>query len=122
MSYKDKQKQREYQRNWLKDQRVLYMKDKSCFICGIKENLNIHHVDKFQKVSHNVWSWRKDKREKELEKCIILCEYHHREHHAEEMKKHGLSCYQKRGCRCEICRLAKSKQNKRFRNKQACMV
>lgn len=79
MPYKDKAKQKEYQRTWMARRREAFFKDKSCVICGTKLDLELDHIDPGQKVSHNIWSWNEDRRSKELAKCQVLCETHHAE-------------------------------------------
>lgn len=114
MGYTDKEKQREYQRNWKANRRAEYLKDKSCVRCGSTKDLEVDHIDPSQKVSHNVWSWTEAKRNAELAKCQILCNKCHNDKtqkHREDNMVHGLSMYRNRNCRCDICKAAKSEDN-----------
>jgi hypothetical protein len=88
-----------------------------CKQCGSAERLHAHHEDPTQKISHNVWSWRPERRIAELAKCIALCQRCHIEHHAAQWRKpHGLKTY-RRGCRCEICRAARLHQSQSYRTR-----
>lgn len=73
MGYKDPDKQREYQRQWKAARRAEFFKDKVCVRCGSTKNLELDHIDRSTKVSHNIWSWSKKRREAEIEKCQVLC-------------------------------------------------
>lgn len=65
----------------------LYKSTLSCKICNEKESccLDFHHLDPTQKdktlssISH---AWGKERLEKELNKCIVLCSNCHRKVHA----------------------------------------
>ncbi|ASR75515.1 HNH endonuclease [Streptomyces phage Mildred21] len=72
---------REYQRKWVADRRAAGIEylGGSCRICGATENLNVDHKDASTKVDHRIWSWAWDRALKELDKCQLLCEKHHRE-------------------------------------------
>lgn len=87
MPYESNSKQREYQRQWMQDKRAKYFEGKKCKKCESTLNLELHHLDPSKKESHRIWSWRQDKLEAEMSKCIILCrECHQLEHgkHQEE--------------------------------------
>lgn len=73
MPYKDKEKQKEFQRKWVAKRRYEFFKDKTCTVCGSDKELQLDHVDPNTKSSHKIWSWKEDKRNNELEKCQILC-------------------------------------------------
>lgn len=73
MPYKDKVKQREYQRKWKAKRRAEFFEGKCCEECGGAENLELHHEDRSKKESHKIWSWSKERREAELAKCVVLC-------------------------------------------------
>jgi len=79
-----KEKRREYGRAWMRKRREAWFKDKTCSSCGSSDRLEIHHPDPEKKISHRVWSWSKQRRDKELSKCIVLCEICHKK----ETKKH----------------------------------
>lgn len=73
MPYRDPDVQRKYQREWIRKRRQEYLKGKVCRDCEGTEALELHHVDPATKVSHRIWSWRKERREAELAKCVVLC-------------------------------------------------
>jgi 5-methylcytosine-specific restriction endonuclease McrA len=120
MSYKDPDKQRQYQRERNARIRAEYLKDKSCKVCDTKKLLEVDHIDPKKKVSHKVWSWSKEKREKELKKCQILCRKHHQDKTSAYRKskmKHGtLGMYKGAKCRCVPCRKANSTYEQNRRN------
>ena len=107
MPYKDENKQRDYQKNWVRKRRREYFSNKYCKSCGSNEILQIHHRDPEQKVSHSIWSWKKEKRDKELEKCDILCRKCHQSIHHPRTATHGtITMYKRYRCRCDDCRKA----------------
>lgn len=73
-----KEKQREYQREWIAARRSAFFEDKSCASCGSVENLEIDHIDPKTKVASAIWSWRQERRDQELSKCQVLCHSCHR--------------------------------------------
>ena len=77
-----------YIRRWerLKEQAIAD-KGGRCEICGYdryRGALDFHHVDPTQKGAEwtTVKKWSKDRRNKELAKCVLLCSNCHREVHA----------------------------------------
>ena len=116
MPYKDKDKQREYQRIWHAKRRHSYFCDKCCKHCGSKEKLELHHLDPSKKEHHSIWSWSEKRRNLEIEKCIVLCKGCHYKAHG---KRLGRTCGRvatyKYGCRCELCVVANSEYCKRRR-------
>ena len=72
------QAKRDYQRKWLQARRDDWFADKSCVDCGSTENLELDHVDPFLKISHKIWSWSKQRRTKELLKCVPRCSACHK--------------------------------------------
>ena len=105
MPYKDKDKQREYQLEWMKNRRYKYLGGRSCEQCGSDYRLNIHHVNPEDKTSHCIWSWSEARIEAELEKCIILCDKCHRQLHNPRTVAHGtITRYKNHKCRCDDCR------------------
>ena len=74
MGYVDKEKQKEFQREWLKKRRAKWLSENGpCKKCGTWENLHVHHKDPKLKISHRVWSWAETRRLAELAKCEVLC-------------------------------------------------
>jgi hypothetical protein len=127
--YRDLDKKRKTQREWVAARRAEWFnKNGPCKHCGSALNLELHHVDRSQKKSHSVFSWSKERRDKELEKCIVLCSVCH----ALETKKqwatdidlqreihhiHGTNTEYRRGCRCEPCKQAKYLEIAKYRGK-----
>ena len=110
MSYKNKDTQRKYQRDWINARRNKYLGGKSCEYCGSDYHLNIHHVNPEEKTGHSIWSWKLKRLEEELAKCIILCEKCHLKlHHPRTAKCGSLTMYKKYKCRCDDCRKANAR-------------
>lgn len=70
--------QREYARQWMAARRAAWFEGKICEECGSTKNLELDHRDPTMKVTHRVWSWRKERREAELAKCRTLCQECHK--------------------------------------------
>jgi hypothetical protein len=105
MAYSDRQKQREFQREWLQRRRNDWLDENGpCQHCGSTDQLEVHHLDPKQKVEHRIWSWATDRREAELGKCEVLCRPCHIATFAPP-KLHTRATYN-RGCRCDKCRAA----------------
>lgn len=116
MGYKDRNKQREYQRlrnaairkEWLDVHGP-------CVKCGSERELQVDHIDPRLKISHNVWSWTPERREAELAKCQVLCYACHKLKTKAEHKargRHGtVNMYRRHKCRCDLCVKAKSIEN-----------
>lgn len=107
----DVEKRREYHRNWLRLRRKSFFDGKFCVNCNSTENLELDHIDPNTKVSHNIWSWSKERREEEIAKCQVLCKTCHLNKTIEQSLRkpitHGNSGYD-RMCRCEVCKSAHS--------------
>lgn len=94
-------------------------------VSGATENLQADHIDPAQKsarikaVSHNVWSWAKEKRDAELSKCQVLCEPCHQEKTAAwyaARRQHGtVAMY--RYCKCPKCCAANTAQRREQRRR-----
>jgi len=105
MAYKDKEKQKEYQRKWIAKKRLTIdlnkhyrdikrnflkdIKDKlSCMHCDESENicLDFHHRDPSSKVKSVsqmvVFKFSDEKILEEIDKCDVICANCHRKHHA----------------------------------------
>ena len=70
---KNKKAQREYQRKWKAARRASWFEGKCCVKCGSTDRLEIDHIDPKTKVSNQIWTWSKHRRDEELGKCQILC-------------------------------------------------
>lgn len=79
MPFKDPERQREYQREWVRSRRDSFFSDKACERCGSTNRLELDHRDPKTKVSHNIWSWSDDRRSKEIAKCQVLCNSCHQD-------------------------------------------
>lgn len=73
MPYKDRTRQIEYQREWMRRRREEFFGDKRCANCGSRKRLELDHVKSREKVSHRIWSWAPARRAAELAKCQVLC-------------------------------------------------
>lgn len=117
-----KEAQREYARQWIAKRRAEWLTANGpCCQCGSWDNLEIDHVDRAQKVTHTVWSWRQERRDTELAKCQVLCHSCHCRKtlsagdHLRKVPRpkqttfrHGtLNGYTRWKCRCVDCREAK---------------
>lgn len=117
MPYKDKDKQREYQRKRAAKARAAWLTGKKCVNCGATKKLEVDHIDPSQKRSHKVWTWSQGKREEELAKCQVLCFWCHK------LKTHGPLAhgtrrrYRGHGCRCVECKAAISAHKRKYRHK-----
>lgn len=88
MPYKDNDRRREYQRAWVRKNRQSWISNNGpCAACGSLENLEVDHIDRTKKETHKVWSWSKKRRDRELNKCQVLCETCHKEKTAKETSK-----------------------------------
>lgn len=119
MSYKDINKQREYQRIYNKEKRENWIKSRGpCKNCESDKNLEIHHLDpnKKRKIS---WSMNPLWLMRELSKCIILCKGCHKiETKKQRIRNlvHGTKTGYDYGCRCKECTEATVKQKQERRN------
>lgn len=111
---KTKEEQREYQRKWRAARREEYFKGKACVKCGSTDRLELDHIDRKTKVSHNIWSWSEVRRNEELAKCQVLCYTCHKAKTKTENEifVHGTSVmYRNHKCRCELCVTYKQTEN-----------
>jgi len=122
MPYKDKEKQKEYQREWYeKRRREWILANGPCTKCGSWDNLEVDHKNPEEKLCSpkHIWSRSDEFRELELKKCQVLCEECHRNKTNGELSRdviHGTySGYTHYKCRCELCRRAKSIYAKNLR-------
>jgi 5-methylcytosine-specific restriction endonuclease McrA len=94
MVYKDKEKKKKYQRDWVAYRRDCYFADKSCTQCGSTEKLELDHIEQKGKVTSSIWSWSKVMREKELAKCQVLCHDCHKKKTRTQISKLTLKQYE----------------------------
>lgn len=64
---------RNHHRVWVANRRKEWFVGKFCAACHSITNLELDHIDPSTKISHNVWSWTKKRRDDELAKCQVLC-------------------------------------------------
>lgn len=104
MGYKDKEKQRQYQKewhaknkrgkseqtSWLKRKEMIKnAKDKPCHICNVKYDsvaMDLHHIDpniKDSGITKLAKSASYAKLQEEIDKCVVLCANCHRLLHAD---------------------------------------
>lgn len=121
MPYKDYERRRTYAREWIQERRNQWFKENGpCQECGSWINLELDHIDPKTKVSHRVWSWSEERRNKELAKCQALCRQCHKRKTIDSLPKtdHGRAAmYQNYKCRCELCRHWKQISDAKYRNK-----
>lgn len=89
-----------------------------CVQCGVTKYLEFDHIDPKQKsfVISNCTLVSKERLDKELEKCQLLCEKCHWEKHSARNNHGTLGCA--RYCKCNLCRKVKSDYNKEYNKKQ----
>lgn len=122
MPYKDPEAQRQYmrdyQRKWIAARREAFFADKACVDCGSTDRLELDHRDPSMKKTSVIWSWAEVRRQEEIAKCDVRCYDCHRERHYALLRSHGIGRYQS-GCRCAICKSAKSAALKRETRRRA---
>lgn len=107
---------RKLQREWLKARRESWITANGpCSSCGSNNSLQVDHIDRKTKISHRVWSWRRERREQELAKCQVLCDKCHKLKSKLEAQNylrkvsHGTPHeYLRHRCRCSDCKNAYS--------------
>lgn len=119
---RDKEKQRKWQREHLARIRAEWLEANGpCSKCGSSEQLEVDHINPELKISHNVWSWKAERRAAELAKCQVLCNTcHKKKTAADRMPSHGTdSRYTHYRCKCEPClaahRIANARRRERAR-------
>lgn len=121
MPYKDKDLQKKYQREWTSARRAAFFAGRACGKCGSTDRLELDHITRIGKIEHRIWSWSDEKRNAETAKCQVLCYSCHKKKTASETHaklEHGVTMYETYGCRCVVCRSAKSEKNRRYRDSQ----
>lgn len=125
--YKDKERQREFQRNWIVSKRTEYFAGKVCASCGSTKELELDHIDPTKKKYNPALLWgmsvNNPSRIEELAKCQVLCVECHKNKTIKEMPithgwtpyQHGTSKTYDRGCRCVLCKGRKSVTMKQYR-------
>lgn len=122
MAYKNRDSQREFARKWRLARREEWFSNNGpCRRCWSTEKLRVYYPDISDKVEHRLWSWKKDRRDEELRKCVVLCQecwFMVRNYIHISQRKHGtVLMYDKGGCRCQPCRDAHAAKMRLFRGK-----
>jgi len=86
MPYKNKDEQRTFQKEWLRNRRKRFFSGKKCKRCGSTSNLTLHHRDHDKKVDHHIWSWAPERFWAEVKKCDVLCNSCHEKQNSKENK------------------------------------
>lgn len=102
----------------MKARRKIWFDQNGPCSCGSTENLELHHKDPSKKITHQIWTWAEDRFIQEADKCIVLCKNCHIDLHRQQNRKHGLSAYNKRKCRCDICKAARARAKVRWAAKK----
>src|ERR1700752_1314606 len=73
--WKDQDKKRAYQREWVRKRREEYIARRggACEKCGCTVDLEFHHTKPLVKVTHRIFSYSRKRIEKELSTCLLLC-------------------------------------------------
>lgn len=113
---------KEYQRNWMRSRRQEWIEANGpCKHCGSSKDLEVDHIIPALKTMNasSIWSRTEEVRLKELQNCQVLCKVCHLKKTLAERPKpeHGTAHrYNNHKCRCEPCKLAKSKKEMKRRN------
>jgi hypothetical protein len=97
------------------ERRQHYLAGRDCSRCGSSLDLQFHHRDPLEKVGNinSMLSWSRNTLEAEIAKCDVLCASCHQQHHRPEVT-HGITGYNKRGCRCLLCKQGKREVDRRY--------
>lgn len=115
---KDKEYMRNYMREYSAKRRLKALEYLGgvCVDCGLKDGLEIHHIDpetkSFTLASgwHHAW----DKIVVELQKCEVLCDSCHKNRH-KVVHQHGDVRKYWQGCKCASCKLAFAQYHKAWK-------
>lgn len=91
-----------------------------CVRCETTENLEFDHIDPKKKLYDigKVWSFSKEKFWIEINKCQLLCEFHHKEKTTKEQSvEHGQGKTGKRNCYCDLCKPLKTKYTRDWKRR-----
>lgn len=122
MTYKDIEVSRRYKREWRrrnkdklnkklsdsrKKKRDEFFYGKVCKECGSNENLQNHHVDPSKKKFNIRWDMTKENFDKEIKKCIILCQSCHWQIHREIGVKRGEKAFSAKLINAQVVEIKK---------------
>lgn len=91
MPYKDHEKQKEFQRKWVKARRKKHMGGKKCARCGaaVGTGGELDHKKPHgntEKIDHRLWSLKDSKRKKKLKGMQVLCKSCHKKKTKKDIK------------------------------------
>jgi hypothetical protein len=104
-----------YHREWIARRRAEFFGDKACIDCGSTKQLELDRRDTAEAVNHRLWSWSADRRDAELAKYEVRCSSCRRRRLAAEQMRQGTRGRYEKGCRCDACKAAKARRNKKYR-------
>lgn len=121
MPYKNLEQRREYNRRWVAARRAKWMTGRVCDHCGhdgSTHQLELDHLDGAPNTGqHRIWSYSWERIEAETAKCRVLCSKCHNFRHKPRSAHGTLNRYDKYGCRCSLCYDAKSRHNRKMRER-----
>lgn len=122
MPYKDRDKQRAYQRDWIRRRRADWLDANGpCAKCGSTEDLIVASLKPSKPIPHRVWTYSAQRRDDVLSGCVVLCRSCFRANRWPAPPHGTLARYDSRvhACRCDECRAARkrSEQARRKRRK-----
>lgn len=88
-----------------------------CAQCGDIEDLELDHIDPYDKSFSisKMWSVSHANFMRELGKCQLLCNYCHKKKSSEEASvEHGGGVSGKRNCSCDLCKARKADYMKSY--------
>lgn len=91
-----------------------------CEVCGTTENLEIDHIDRSKKEFDlaALFTQGKDRIQRELSKCQVLCQADHKRKTSREMSvSHGEGLTGKKNCSCIPCKARKAEYMRNYRKK-----
>lgn len=111
MPYKDRDKQRAFQREWIKKRRAKWFETNGpCEECGATEDLIAASPKPGKPIPHRVWTYSDKRRDAVLSKCVVLCRSCYLERRWPAPEHGTLARYESRvhPCRCDACRAARN--------------
>lgn len=123
MPYKDREKQRAFQREWIKRRRAeWFAANGPCAQCGTTNDLIAASPKPGKPIPHRVWTYSEKRRDAVLAKCVVLCRKCYLERRWPAPPHGTLARYESRvhGCRCDECRAARNRsENARRKRRRA---
>jgi hypothetical protein len=119
--YKDREKQRAYQRDWIRRRRAAWLEAHGpCSKCGAISDLVVASPKPSKPIPHRVWTYSAKRRDAVLAGCVVLCKSCFRSHRWPAPPHGTLARYESRvhPCRCEECKAARNLSEKVRRRKR----